>query len=266
MLVDVDLEALAVAAVLPVGDGVADVVEERTAAKIEIANQHATQVADMADVAAAKSKGAEEFERGHHHDEGAHAHLDGDGEHDDLAVRKKDGAGEQDAKDSAGRADGGDIGRRMSPEDRHGVDDDIDEASADAGQKVVLQEAGAAPDHFEFAAKHIEDEHVGEDVPEGGGVVQKKVGKGLPETQAVGDGRRNETKGENEPVVGREAREGLEKSFKDENADVGDDEPLDRWSDVEVEADRIISNAGAGGHDNSVYGGEGATSKRGSVS
>ena len=53
MLVDVDLEALAIAFVLPVSDRVADVVEERTAAEVEIANKHAAEVADVADVVSA---------------------------------------------------------------------------------------------------------------------------------------------------------------------------------------------------------------------
>jgi len=39
VLVDVDLETPAVAFVLPVRDGVADVVEERTAAKVEDSRQ-----------------------------------------------------------------------------------------------------------------------------------------------------------------------------------------------------------------------------------
>src|SRR5258708_36112590 len=55
VFVDVDLEALAVTLVLPVSDGVTDVVEERTAAEVEIANKHA---AEMADVTCVVSAGA----------------------------------------------------------------------------------------------------------------------------------------------------------------------------------------------------------------
>ena len=53
VFVDVDLEALAVAFVLPVSDRVADVVEERTAAEVEIANKHAAEMADVAYVVSA---------------------------------------------------------------------------------------------------------------------------------------------------------------------------------------------------------------------
>src|SRR5712664_1314308 len=53
VFVDVDLEALAVAFVLPVSDRVADVVEERTAAEVEIANKHAPEMADVAYVVSA---------------------------------------------------------------------------------------------------------------------------------------------------------------------------------------------------------------------
>src|SRR5258708_13057439 len=66
MFVDVDLEALASAFVLPVGDGVADVVKERTSAKIEVANKHAAEMADMGDIVPAGANGGEEFDVAHH--------------------------------------------------------------------------------------------------------------------------------------------------------------------------------------------------------
>jgi len=58
MLVDVDLEALAIAAVLPVSDGVADAIKERSSAEIEPADEHAAEVADVAYFVIAQSKGS----------------------------------------------------------------------------------------------------------------------------------------------------------------------------------------------------------------
>src|ERR1700732_2512798 len=76
VLVDVDLEALAIAFVLPVRDGVADVVEERTAAKVEIADKHAAEMTDVADVVSAGSERGEEFDGPHHRNVGAHRDCD----------------------------------------------------------------------------------------------------------------------------------------------------------------------------------------------
>ncbi len=173
MFVDVDLEALAIAAVLPVGDGVADTVKERAATQINPTNKHAAEVADMADVAATEAEGAEKFQSGHDDDEGAHAHLDGNGEHDDLAVWKKDRARQENSKDCSGSADGRDVGRLVSPENGNGIYDDVDDAGADSGEKIILEEARAAPNEFQFTAEHVEHKHVGEDVPNGGAVMQK---------------------------------------------------------------------------------------------
>src|SRR6266480_4092272 len=45
VLVDIDLEALAIAFVLPVRDGVADAIEERATTQIEPADEHAREMA-----------------------------------------------------------------------------------------------------------------------------------------------------------------------------------------------------------------------------
>src|SRR5713226_4502344 len=50
VLVDVDLEALAIAFVLPVSDRVADAVEERASAEIKPPNEHASKMAHVANV------------------------------------------------------------------------------------------------------------------------------------------------------------------------------------------------------------------------
>jgi hypothetical protein len=48
VLIDVDLEALAIAPVLPVSDRIADAIEERSATEIEPADEHSAEMADVA--------------------------------------------------------------------------------------------------------------------------------------------------------------------------------------------------------------------------
>lgn len=61
VFVDVDLETLAIAFVLPVGDGVADVVQERATAEIDIANEHAAEMAKVTYFVSAGTKSEKEF-------------------------------------------------------------------------------------------------------------------------------------------------------------------------------------------------------------
>ena len=110
MLVDVDLEALAIAFVLPVSDGVADVVEERTAAEVEIANKHAAEMADVADVVSAGAEGGEKFDGPHNRHVGTHRNGDRKRIQPDAAVREEDSVGHENAKDSSRGPDGGSYG------------------------------------------------------------------------------------------------------------------------------------------------------------
>src|SRR6266850_2967801 len=251
VLVDVDLKALAIALVLPVGDRVADVVEERTAAKIDPADEHAAKMADVADVAAPKPEGSEKFEDGHRDDVGTHGHFDGNRKHDDLAVRERDGACQQDSKNRAGGADRRYVGGRTSPKNRNGIHDDVDETRADSREKVILKKMSASPDQFQFAPEHVQHEHVREDVPDGRAVVEKEIRKRLPEAQAVRDGGRHQTKSQNKPVVGRYSREGSQQNFKEKYPNVGDQQPLDGGRQVEIKAEPIVSNARPRRHDSS---------------
>src|SRR5437016_10952650 len=88
VLVDVDLEALAIAAVLPVGDGVADTVEERPAAEIDPADKHAPEMANVAYVitSGTKEKWKKELHSSQQENKRAHGHADGQEENADLAV------------------------------------------------------------------------------------------------------------------------------------------------------------------------------------
>src|SRR6266850_6934514 len=203
VLVDVDLKALAIALVLPVRDGVADVVEEGTPAKIDPADEHAGKMADVADVIASKPEGSEKFEDDHHDDVGTHGHFDGNRKHDDLAVREHDGACQKYSKNRAGGANRRYVRGRTSPKNRNGIHDDVDETCADPGEEVILEKASASPDQLQFAPEHVQHEHVREDVPDGRTIVEKQIRKRLPEAQTVCDGRRHQSKRQNKPVVCR---------------------------------------------------------------
>src|SRR5258706_6966092 len=154
MFVDVDLEALAVAAVLPVGDGVADAVEERAAAEIDPSDEHAAEMADVADVVATESECGDEFHRSHGNHIGAHAHFHRNRKHHHLAIRKKNSASEQHAEDSAGGADGRNISGWPTPKKRY-FHDYVDDSRADASQKVILQEAIATPRQLKLTPDNI---------------------------------------------------------------------------------------------------------------
>jgi len=47
-----------------------------------------------------------------------------------------------------------------APKVREIVDDDVDQARADARKKIIPEKTTAAPDEFDFAAEHPEHEHV----------------------------------------------------------------------------------------------------------
>ena len=101
MLVDIDLEALAIASVLPVSDGVADAVEERAAAEIEPANEHPAQMTDVADVVAAGAESAEEFYGTHNCNVRPHRDCDRQGNQPNASVGKQNSIGDQYAEDSS---------------------------------------------------------------------------------------------------------------------------------------------------------------------
>ena len=98
MFVEIDLEALARALVLPVSDGVTHAVEKRTPPEINPADEQTAKMADVADVAAAQAKSSQELEHYHEDHESAHAHRDCEHE-PDLAVREENGTSQQDSED-----------------------------------------------------------------------------------------------------------------------------------------------------------------------
>lgn len=164
MFIDVHLEALAIALVFPVRNFVAQTVEIRIAAEIEIANNHAAEMADMADASFAYTQGPKKCNECHDGHNGAHFDRYGDGNDVNAAVGKEDGAGNENTEDRSGSADSGNLLGGATPQERYIFHDEIQDACTNAGQKVVVQEAIAAPDKFQFTAEHPEHQHVHDDV------------------------------------------------------------------------------------------------------
>src|SRR6266852_3630982 len=213
VFVDVNLEAPAIAFVLPVGDGIADAVEERAATEIDPSDEHTAEMADVADVVATESECGDEFHCSHGNHIGAHTHFHGNWKHHYLAIRKKNGAGEQHAEDGAGGADGRDISGWPAPKKRY-FHNYVDDSRADAGQEVILQEAIAAPRQLQLPPEHIEEEHIHEDVPNGGAVMQEQVSEWLPDAQARQNGGRHQAKVSNKPVVRGRPRKGPKQNLE----------------------------------------------------
>jgi hypothetical protein len=79
--------------------------------------------------------------------------------------------------------------------------------------------------------------------------MQKQIGERLPEAQTMCDCGRHKSKCQDKPVVGRYSREGSQQDFKEKYSNVGDQKPLDRRRNVEIEAEPIVSNARPRSHD-----------------
>lgn len=80
MLVNVHVESLAVALMLPVRNAVAHAVQKRSAPQINVADEHAPEMADVAHLVVSQSKRTEEGKRRHNGNDCAHAHRHGDRE------------------------------------------------------------------------------------------------------------------------------------------------------------------------------------------
>ena len=246
VFVDVDLEALFVALVFPITDGVADAVEERAATEIDVGDEHAAEMADVCDVVSAAAERGEKFDGAHDGDVGAHGDGDRQRDEPDFAVGEEDGVGHEDAEDRAGRADGG-SDRELAAEEEigDGFDDQLDQAGADSADEKEIEEAALAPAEFEVAAEHPQHEHVDENVEERARVVEKNVGEGLPDARrdvmddGFGDEREPLEDFEVVGVAGEEEGEDLD----DVDAGADDDEEFYAGGDeaAPVEADAAAS-------------------------
>lgn len=248
MLIDVNLKALAVALVFPVGHFVADTVEIGIAAQVEIADDHATEMAEMADAAFTESQRAEKCDCGHERDNPFHFDGNGNREKVRAAIRKKNSAGDQNAEDGSRSADGGNVRDRASPEMRKRLHDHVENTGANASEKVIAQEAACTPDGFDFAAKHPEHQHIEKEMPDAGDVMEEKVGERLPDAESADDGGRNEPETNQKMIETFDAVEMKDACFEDVNGDVGKEEILHAARDVEVETDAVALDSGARRH------------------
>lgn len=248
MLVDVGLEPFAVALVLPVGDRVADAIEERTAAKIDPANEHAPKMTDVADVIAAGAERGEKLDRSHNRDIRTHGDGNGEREKPDTTVRKKDGVGHKNPENGARRADGGSKGSGRAKKDWNGLDEEFDQPSADSAHKEVVQKASFTPNQLEFAAEHPEKQHVDQEMKQPS--VQKDVGEGLPDARGdvVDDGFWNQAEPFKDPIVGRDAEQQEGQRLDEENTRADQNEQLDTRSDEATPIEVIATRADGVSH------------------
>src|SRR5258708_5566769 len=100
----------------------------------------------MADIIAGGADGAEEFDCAHDGNEGAHGDCDGKREEPDLSIGEENGVGDEDAKNRAGSANGGDVHRAMAPKHGKYFDENGDDSGAHSAQKKIIEEAFFAPD------------------------------------------------------------------------------------------------------------------------
>src|SRR2546427_6625357 len=82
----VDFKLAAHAPPLPVQEAVAHAIEERSAAQVQVTDQHAAEVGDVADVVPSRSQRAEELDCAHDGHVGAHRQGDGGRDEPDPAV------------------------------------------------------------------------------------------------------------------------------------------------------------------------------------
>jgi len=101
VLVDVNLKAFAIALILPIRNFIAQPIEIGIAAEIKIADEHAAEMADVADFAVTEADGAEKSNSRHDGDNPLHFQSDRNRKKIGAAVREENGTGDHDAEDCA---------------------------------------------------------------------------------------------------------------------------------------------------------------------
>jgi hypothetical protein len=248
VFVDVHVEFFAIALVFPVGNLVAKAEEIRIAAEVEIADEHPAKMAEVADFVVAEAEGAEERQRRHNGDDRAKTQGDWDRKEIDPAIREQDRAGNHDSEDRAGSPNGGNVVGRFTPESGNGANDDVENACANASQKIVAKKTVPSPNKFEFAAKHPQHQHVDQDVPNVVDAVKEKIGKRLPNAETRNDTAGNQAEPHFELVFRKNAAEIVDEELKKKYREVGDDEKLHTRSDVEIEAEAVVPDVRASRH------------------
>ncbi len=187
MLLHVDLEALAIAAILPVCDFIPETIKKRAAAEVQPADKHAPQMAKVTDSVASRAQGEEEFDGCHGGNKRPHGNHDGEWEDPNTPVGKQDGVRDEDAINCTRSADGWNVTRQMSPNHWEHLDQNRNHPSTDSAEEKVIQEPVFAPDLFELTAKHPEKQHVDEQMEKA--TMKEDVCYGLPDAKS---GKRSE--------------------------------------------------------------------------
>ncbi len=199
VLVDVDVEALAIAFELPVGDGVANVVQERTTAEIEVPNEHPAEMTKVTDPVTARSEGHKEFDRTHRRNIRAHWDIYRQWKEPDTAIREENGVGDENSEDRAGCPNRWDIGWRLAKKNRNRLHEEFDQACADSTKEKIVQKTTFPPYEFQFAPEHPKPEHIDEEMSDP--TVEKDVSERLPNSKPRNNSGRNQTKDLLDPVI-----------------------------------------------------------------
>src|SRR2546421_2667401 len=173
---------------------------------------------DVADVVSAGADGREEFDSPHHRHVRTHGNGDWQGNQPDAAVGEEHRVGHENAKNSAGGADGWNYRRQASKENGNRFDHKLNEPRTYPPDAEIIQQTAVPPDKFDFAAEHPEHEHVDEQVEKA--AMQKNVSKGLPNARrdVVRHGFGNQCKPLEQPDGHRGRSEQAHKSLQEKDA------------------------------------------------
>lgn len=191
MVAHIYFEFLPQPALLPIGEEVTVVVEERAAAQIYVSDQHSTEVANVADVVSRFADSAKKFNGAHDDHENAHGNSHWEREDPYLPVWHEYGACEQHSVNGAGCADRG--RKRISPaaQGEQRLHDHGDDARAHSTQEEIGVEAACAPAVFQVRAEHGQEQKIQQHMENAG--VQENIGERLPD-KSVGNAVGNQSK------------------------------------------------------------------------
>ncbi len=250
MLFHVDLEALAIAAILPVGDFIPEAIQKGAATEVNPADEHAAQMAEVADSIASGSQGEEELDGGHGGNERPHGDHDGEREDPNAPIRKEDGIRDEDAINCAGRADGWSVAGQMSPNHGEGLNQNRNQSGANSAQEKIIQKAVCAPSLLQFAAKHPQEEHVDEQMEKA--AMKEDVCNGLPDAEAGDWSQRHKPQMIVYPEGRVAAEQNSSQGLQKENNRTGNNQVFDARSDEAAPVEADARRAERRAHESSV--------------
>ena len=186
MIANVDFEFFAQPAAFPVGKEISIVIEMRAAAEVNVADQHAAEMADVANAVACGADRSEKLDGAHHNHKYSHRHCDRQREHPDLAVGHHDGHCQQNAVDRAGGSNRGYQSCTPSMRIDQKFHDNINDPGADSADQKIRVKTTRAPSVFQISAEHRQVEQVEKNVKYS--AVKENVSERLPDAKAVNRG------------------------------------------------------------------------------